>query len=560
MASNFNLRAIISATDRLSPVLRAQQRQLNAWRRSFAAAGKMAMPMAAGLGAAMLIPAKAFAEAESAATQLQNTLMTSNGLSGGFKELSAIATDLGNQLPGTTADFMSMASQLKALGVSTETLTGGALKATAYLAVVGKPLGVTYESAAEAVGKLGSAFGIAANDLMPFTDSLQRALHVGVDLGEMQYAMAPVGGILKGVGKQGLGVANDLVPLVAMLIKSGVSGQEAGTGISKMIQVASLKGKFKDIPTLVKDLEKMNNLATSVKLAKFKEWFDEDHMKKALTIAGGGYSQMVIDFKKQAEMQQRINNSLGTLTNLWDAATGTFTNAMAAFAESYAPELKRLSESVGELSSKLIAWAKENGPFIKMALESAAAFVSLKLAFYGASIALGVLTGLMRANPWMLLVQGLAIAGPAIYEHWGDITKFIHEHWENLIGLIDKTFQNLIDGLLLGVNSIRSMFDFSDIKITLPKLSKMRLSDLMPDFLGSDSNGMALPGVQSPAQIQRDHDARLRMMQQSRLHATLDINHNNAPSNFRAAPVKSKGPWRVEQNVGYNYMSVGLPY
>ncbi|MEY3760063.1 MAG: hypothetical protein RIR39_1554 [Pseudomonadota bacterium] len=525
MANNFNLRAIISATDNLTPVLRAQQRQLNAWRRSFASAGKMAMPMAAGLGAAILIPAKAFAEAESAATQLQNTLMTSNGLSAGFKELSAIATDLGNQLPGTTADFMSMASQLKALGVSTETLTGGALKATAYLAVVGKPLGVTYESAAEAVGKLGSAFGIAANDLMPFTDSLQRTLHMGVDLGEMQYAMARVGGILKGVGKQGLGVANDLVPLVAMLIKSGVSGEEAGTGISKMIQVASLKGKFTDIPTLVKDLEKMNGLAPSAKLSKFKELFGEEHMKKALTIAGGGYTQMVAEMKKQADMQQRINNSLGTLTNLWDAATGTFTNAMAAFAESYAPELKQLAQSVGELSSKFMIWAKENGPFIKMALESAAAFVGLKLAFYGASIALGILTGLMRANPWMLLVQGLAIAGPFIYEHWGAITSFIKD-----------TFNSAIDWILQKWESLKNIFS--------------GLKDLLPT--GGDMNMAHTASPESRKKMINSPAAQVR--------GGIDVNFNNTPAGTRVTPTKTQGPFAVTPNVGYRSFATGAAW
>ena len=68
--SNFNLRAIISATDRLSPVLRAQSRQLASWRRSFESAGKGALPITIGLSSALMMTSKAFMETESASKNL----------------------------------------------------------------------------------------------------------------------------------------------------------------------------------------------------------------------------------------------------------------------------------------------------------------------------------------------------------------------------------------------------------------------------------------------------------------------------------------------------------
>lgn len=560
MAGSFNLRAIISATDKLSPILKAQTRQLNAWKRQFAAAGKGAIPMAAGLGAAVMIPARAFVEAENAATQLKNTLMNKDGVSEGFAELSKISVELGNQLPGTTADFMSMASQLRSLGVSAEAISGGALKATAYLAVVGKGVGVTYESAAEAVGKLGNAFGIASGDLVSFADTLQRTLHMGVDLSEMQYAMSRVSGILKGVGKSGLGVANELAPLVAMLIKSGVSGEEAGTGISKMIQVAAAKGKFTTIPNLVKDLEAMNKLSPSKKLEKFKDWFGEEHMKKALIIAGGGYKETLAYMEKQASMQIRINNSLGTLGALWEAAAGTFTNAMVAFATAYAPELKQLTQAISDISTKLLAWSDANGSTIKMALKTAAAFVGMKLGFLAAAAGLSVLTAIARTNPILLLIQGIAIAAPLIYENWGKIIEFIKNSWQAGLEWLDKQFQTFVDGLLTAVNAIRSMFNFSDIKVTLPKLSGPPAGEAKPAtgasgfFANAEAadGSMALPGVKSPAQVQRDHDARKRMAKTgtAAVKGAIDVNFNNAPQGMRVEQSKG-GNVAVKPNVGY---------
>jgi len=471
MAGSFNLRAIISAVDRLSPVLRAQARTLNTWKRQFAAAGKGAIPMAAGLGAGLAIPAKAFMDVENASIGLKNTLMNKNGISSGFESISKIATGLGNQLPGTTADFMNMASQLNGLGVNADTIAGGALKATAYLAVVGERFDVTYESAADAVGKLGKALGIADNDLVPFADTLQRALHMGTDLTQVQYAMTKVAPRLKGLNIQGLGVANDLVPLAAMLTSMGISGEAAGTGIEKMIAGAVSVGKFKGVTALVHDLEKMHKLAPAKMMDKMKKLFGDEGERVGQVIAAGGYDKMVSGMKNQADLQQRINNSLGTLTNLWEGATGTFTNALAAFGEVYAPELKQLSQLINDVSGKLIDWATNNGPAIRIALKMAGAFIGLKLGFLAAAAVLGVLTKVMLSNPIMLLVQAIAIAAPYIYEHWGEITQFMKISWNDALVWIDAKFQTFVDGLLLAVNAVRSIFNFSDISVTLPKLS-----------------------------------------------------------------------------------------
>lgn len=501
MAGNFNLRAIISAVDRLSPALRSMTRNVQGFRRQMRAASAGAVPMGVGFAAALIGPAKAFADLESAGTQLKNTLMGSNGLAPGFEQLNKIAIELGNQLPGTTADFTSMASQLKALGVSTETLTGGALKATAYLAVVGKPLGVTYESAAQAVGKLGNSFGIAANDLMPFTDTLQRTLHMGIDLEQMQFAMARVSGPLKAVGKQGLSVAKDLVPLTAMLIQSGVSGEEAGTGIKKMIEVFAMKGKFKDIPTMVKSLENLNKLAPSEKLKAFKSLFGAEHAGKAAIIAAGGYDQMIKKMAEQANMQQRVNSSLGTLTNLWEAATGSFTNALAAFGESYAPELKQLATLLNEVAGKTMEWFKANKPFIKQTLKLVGVFVGARLGLAGMALAAGAVIPFL--NPMTAAFTFLSFA-------------------------ISKVLDNL--------DSFKWFFTQSPIAESVANFAKG-----VSELFSAPSNASMRP----PSQQSRNS-----MLTAGKVSGGIDVNFNNAPAGMRVQS-QSKGPISVNPNVGY---------
>lgn len=570
--ADFQLRAIITAVDKLSPVLRSMSRQTRAWSRGFERAGRGAIPMAAGLGAAMLIPARAFMQAEDAATQLQNTLMTKDGLAGGFEELNKISVELGNRLPGTTADFLQMASTMKALGVSTDSLIGGSLQAAAYMAVVAKPLGVTYDQAAESIGKLGRAFGISGQEMTPFADTLQRALHMGGELEQMQYAMGRIAGPLKMLGKQGLSTANEMVPLVALLSQAGLQGEAIGTGIQTMIEALTAKGQYDGVKSLVGYLEQIHKLAPAKQLEVLNDLFGQ-HATKASIIGAGGYDQVVKDMQNQAGLQQRINNSLGTLTNLWDAATGTFTNAMVAFATAYAPQLKELAQSINDISTKLISWSSANAPAIQTALKLAAAFVGMKLAMYGIGIALAFVSRLMMMNPMGLFLQALTIAVPLIIAYSGDIktawygainfvtfkfiefgafattsAKLIKDTFSTAAEFFKEVFGSAIDWVVgkfnafVGVisnigSSIGSMFS----SLSLPNVGSMTLP-------GQSASATGLTGKE-----------RKPIVGNNNFKGSLDINHVGAPAGFRAAPVKSKGaPFKVNQNVGYNWSVTGM--
>ena len=565
MSNNFTLKAIITAVDKLSPVLAKQSRAIRSWSKQFKQAGDGAVPMALGLGAALAIPARAFMQAEDAATQLQNTLMTSDGVATGFKELTVIATELGSKLPGTTADFLQMASTMKALGVSTDSLTGGALSAAANLAVVAKPLGVTYDQAAESMGKLGKAFGISGKEMVPFADTLQRALHMGGDLEQMQYAMSRIAGSLKMLGIQGLGAANEMVPLVSLLAQAGLQGEAIGTGIQNMIDNLAGEGKYKGVKSLVNMLEKIHKLSPEKQFEALGKLFDKQAITKASIIGAGGYQQLLKDMERQASLDQRIANSLKTLSNIWDAASGTFVNAMVAFAESYAPELKDLAQSINDISSKLLDWATANKPIIRMAIVMAGTFVGLKLAAYGLGAALAIVAGAM--NPWVLAMYAASIAIPLLIANWDTLTARFSSGWNNTMNAISSAWHNVVGGIQLGIGALNSAFPslgeiltstfggaiktvmaWWDALVGKVSAGIEMVAGFVKSMGGANVGSMTLPGQA----IQRKP-----IVSNHGFKGSLDINHQNAPAGFRASPVQSKGPVRVNQNVGYNFMVTG---
>jgi hypothetical protein len=178
---------------------------------------------------------------------------------------------------------------------------------------------------------------------------------------------------------------------------------------------------------------------------------------------------MVKKMENQANLQMRINAALGSLTNLWDAATGTFTNAMVAFATAYAPEMKQLAQSINDVSGSLQTWATNNGPAIKTALKMAGALVGLKLVFFGLGIAFKVLAGMWATNPFILLLMALVTVAPLIYENWGAICSFIKTAWQdtvtgataiwtNFTTALMSAWQLFSSGIMLGITAVSDAF------------------------------------------------------------------------------------------------------
>jgi len=327
-------------------------------------------------------------ELEDAQTELQNVLMDKNGkVSDHFAKIDKIAQNLGKDLPGTTADFYKMATTMKALNVSEKSLIDGVLKSSAYLGVVLKGQGVDFKEAAVATAKFKEAFAIEDNKMLPFIDLIQKTSHTGVKLIEMQYAFSKAGAALKGIGKKGYDVAKEMMAPIGILIGAGNSGDIVGTGIGSMMNNAILwetedkkkdkmeedyqmkfnfvskEGKFLGFEHILKELEKVKKLKSDV--AK------EDILKN---IFGGGEATMMMkilmdkgvqglkDYQKnldnQADIDKRVENSLETLTNQWEAFRGGLTSAMALLGGYVTPLLKRLTSSLDGIVDGFTAFAK----------------------------------------------------------------------------------------------------------------------------------------------------------------------------------------------------------
>lgn len=488
---------------------RAQLDKSNALRDKIGGAGAKMGIAGAAVNAAAAIPVIAYAKAEDSATQLKVALMQKGGIiASDFGKINALAEKLGNKLPGTTSDFQDMMTTLVQQGMQAKTILGGLGEATAYLSV---QLRMAPTDAALFASQLQDATRTTDKEMMGLMDTIQKTFNLGVKSDYMLQGFSKLSPALSIIHKEGLDAAKALAPLIAMANQNGMTdGGSAGNALRKIFQMsldkkhvakgnAELagtgvkldftdgKGHFGGIDKLFAQLKKLKGVDDDqIKQAALKKIFGDD--AETLQVLGmmiqkgaSGYAEVQAKMEAQANIQERVNLQLKTLKNLWDAATGTFTNALVAFGESIAPELHAAAERMGALAEKVQLFAKNN-PGFSHALMTTVKWLGLLLVALGGLAAgayavlgplimlkygfaligikgAGVLSMLMSVgkgflwlgrimlmNPIGLAITAIALAAFLIYRYWEPIKGFFGGLWAEI--------RAAFDGGILGIGAL----------------------------------------------------------------------------------------------------------
>lgn len=359
-------------------------------------------------------PVSAYAQSETASTDLRAAMMDSSGKVGAdYQRIDELATRLGDKLPGTPADFKNLMTMLMRQGISAKAVLGGTGEAAALLAV---QLKKTPEEAAEMAAKLQDATRGTEKEMEAIMDQVQRLYYAGTDSNNILGAFTSLSPALDTLKIKGKAAMEQMSPLIGMLDQAGLSGEKSGNALRKvftrMMNTAKVgkaakaagiqldftngKGEFGGFENMYKQLAKLKSLSTEKRLKLLQSIFGDDSetlqaLNTMIEKGKEGYDQFAQKLEAQASLRQRVNDQLGTLANLWDAASGTFTNFLAKMGESVAPQLKELTKWIGGINKKLSDWAAKN-PQTAAAIMKTAAFIGVLLtAVVGIGAALAAL-------------------------------------------------------------------------------------------------------------------------------------------------------------------------
>ncbi|EIE4999977.1 phage tail tape measure protein [Escherichia coli] len=458
--AEFELKALITGVDRLSPALSKMQKKIRGFKRQAEEASQGGLALGGGLAAGLTLSLKSYADQENAATGLKVAMMDANGEVGkSFQDINKLAIGLGNQLPGTTADFQNMMQMLVRQGIPAENILGGVGKATAYLAV---QLKKTPEAAAEFAAKMQDATGTASEDMMGLFDTIQKAFYLGVDDTNMLSFFTKTSSVLKMVNKDGLQAAQSLAPISVMMDQMGMNGESAGNALRKVIQsglsvkkirdvnkvmarqklgvqldFTDGKGSFGGLDNMFKQLAKLRKLTDVKRTGVLKAIFGDDaetlQVVNALIDKGkDGYDQIQQKMNKQASLNKRVQAQLGTLSNLWEAMTGTATNGLAAIGGAFSGDAKNITQWLGELGEKFTKFADENPRVIRGVVGLAAGLAILKLGLMGVGSAISIVSRIMSMTPIGMIATAIALAAGLIITNWDVVGPYFKKLWETI--------------------------------------------------------------------------------------------------------------------------------
>ena len=430
-------------------------------------AGNGAGEMAAGVatGMTLLAPVKSYSESENAANQLAGSMMGPGGkVAPEFEKINQLAVALGDRLPGTTADFQNMMTMLRRQGMSAQVILGGLGESAAYLGV---QLQMAPTAAAEFAAKLQDATQTSEKDMMSLMDLIQKGFYAGVDSGNMLQGFSNISSAMSIINQKGIEAAKTFAPLLVMADQSGMGGESAGNAYRKIFQAAldskniqsvnddlkgtginfnfsNGKGGFGGLENMYAQLEKLSKLNDETRMATIKDLFgnDAEVMKVLNTMIEkgiNGYRETAAKLENQASLRERVDASLNTLGNKWEAATGSFTNAMASIGETVAPTLKKLADWLGELASRLDGFVKRHPQLTSALFKLAAGFAIVATAAGVVSLALASVLGPMAVVRMSAGVMGLKFSSA-----FGLIGKAISSVGKSVIWLGRLMFANPI--------------------------------------------------------------------------------------------------------------------
>ncbi|MGY4638173.1 phage tail tape measure protein [Pseudomonas sp. TE24901] len=458
--------AELSAQHKRAAVARSQMEK------SQRAAGNMAVNGAAGLGVGyaasrpVVAAVKAFAPNEDSATQLKVSMMDDTGkVSEDFQKITELATKLGDRLPGTTADFQNMMTMLRRQGLSAQSILGGTGEAAAYLGV---QLKMEATEAAEFAAKMQDATRTTEKDMMGLMDTIQRGFYAGVDPGNMLQGFSKIAPVMDVIKKSGIDAAKELAPLLIMMDQAAMDGGSAGNAFRKIFQAGlnqdkvdkankalakskpgmsfkftDDKGNFAGLENLYAQIEKLKGLndidRTEIKKTLFGDDAETMSTLDAMMNKGlAGYREVQQKLQSQADLRTRVNEQLNTLTNVMEAAEGSFTNAMAEFGAAVAPDLKDLINTLGEITNSIGTWARENPKLAGGLVKVVAAIAGLAFVFGGLALTMASMLG-----PFAVLRYGMTMFGLQS----GGVSKMIGKLFPTLTGLARNVFPMFAQGV-----------------------------------------------------------------------------------------------------------------
>lgn len=460
MADKFQLKALITGVDKLSPVLSGVRKNAAMLRKQLNSSGLGKITFGEALqGGAIAAPfvmgVKAAMGFESAMADVKKVVNFDTPAQ--FKAMSDDVLGLSERLPMAAEGIAQIVAAGGQSGIAREELNRFAEDAV--------KMGVAFDQTAEESGsmmaKWRTAFKMNQAEVVTLADQINYLGNTGAastgQISSILTAIGPLGEVagvsaaqLAAMGSTlaGVGIAQDVA---ATGIKNFMLTLTAGTAATKSQQEA-YKALRLDANELAKGMQTDSEgtinrvLQTLAKVEKSKQaavltsLFGKESVG-AIAPLLTSLGTLQKNFKSIGDETQYA----GSMNNEYAARAATTQNAMQLLQNRVTrlgitvgsmllPPLNDFMATVGPIVSSVSSLAAAHPWLIKGVLGAAVGFTVLRLATAGATAALAMMNGVASMSPIGMIVRGIAIAAGVLIANWSTVAPYFQVVWDKIKG------------------------------------------------------------------------------------------------------------------------------
>lgn len=453
--AEFELKALITGVDRLSPALSSMQKKINGFQKRLKSSGMSGFSMGDLIGggafaAPLIAGAKAAINFESQMADVRKVVDFDTPKQ--FAEMGNDILKMSDRLPMAASDIAKLVAAGGQAGIARHDLKAFAEDAL--------KMGVAFDQSAEQSGdqmaKWRTSFKMTQSEVVSLADKINYLSNNGAanaqQISDIVTRIGPLGEVA--------GIASgQIAALGATLAGVGVEQEIAATGIKNFMLAITAGSKqqqeaFKYLGfssgKLASDMQK-DAQGTMLKVLESIAKLDKARQPKALNALFGKESigaiaplltnlellkknfNMVGDASQYTgSMQKEFEARAATTANQLQLLNNQATHAGVAIGNALLPAINNGAKAFMPFLLMTADFVAQNPRVVTSLLGAAAGLVTLRLAITGASMAMKVFSAVTKMSPVGMIVRAIALAAGLIIANWDVIGPYFKKLWETV--------------------------------------------------------------------------------------------------------------------------------
>ncbi|WP_223811735.1 MULTISPECIES: phage tail tape measure protein [Pantoea] len=452
---SFELKAIITAVDKLTGPLQGMQRQVKGFKKEMASLSKIASTAGFGIAGMFAVPIHEAIEFDEKMSEVRKVVEGMDDQKA-FAKMGRDILDLSSSIPMSADGIAEIVAAAGQAGVAHTELKQFATDA----AKTGVAFGMSAEDAGQAMTAWRAAFKMPQADIERLSDQVSYLGRHGKATGAQ---IASVVTDVSSIAKAAHVSAEDLAALAATTMGVGVQSDVAATGIKNFFKAltSSNSGNAKKVfhaihmnPSQVANGMVKDARGTMVKVLEGINKLPEAKKAKALTLLFGSESSAAI-----TPLLNNLDKLKEYFSDVSDAQkyTGSTQKEFEAVTKNTQSQLKILSNNlnivgvdvgstflpaINDAVKDMVPLIQQFDEFVQKNPETISQIANLSKSLIGTGLALGavskaskILNNVMDLSPAKLAIAALVGGAYLIIDNWDQVGPVIREVWGDIDGV-----------------------------------------------------------------------------------------------------------------------------